>query len=285
MLMSNTKAFSSEVGTGSREENASNKESRAPFRSCRNGKGSSNRFLLTGPLLVILSAAGGCSAIDRITQIGEQPKLAAIENPTSQPGYKPVQMPMPKPELASYNANSLWRNGSRAFFKDQRAPRGGDILTVTVNFTDNANINNETKRDRTSKEDSGITDFIGAQTITQAHKILPGKLLTTDSTSKYDGSGSVDRKENLQTNVAAVVTQVLPNGNLVVEGKQEIRVNFEIREMIVAGIVRPEDIQSDNTIDSSKIAQARIAYGGRGQITDFQQPRYGQQVTDIILPF
>jgi len=285
MLMSNTKAFSSEVGTGSREENASNKESRVPFRSCRNGKGSPNRFILTGALLVILSAAGGCSAIDRITQIGEQPKLAAIENPTSQPGYKPVQMPMPKPEVASYNANSLWRNGSRAFFKDQRAARIGDILTVTVNFTDNANINNETKRDRTSKEDSGISDFIGAQTITQAHKILPGKLLTTDSTSKYDGSGSVDRKENLKTNVAAVVTQVLPNGNLVVEGKQEIRVNFEIRELIVAGIVRPEDIQSDNTIDSSKIAQARIAYGGRGQITDFQQPRYGQQFTDILLPF
>jgi flagellar L-ring protein FlgH len=246
---------------------------------------STNRFVVTGALLVIVSLAGGCSAIDRITQIGEQPKLAAIENPTSQPGYKPVQMPMPKPELASYNANSLWRNGSRAFFKDQRAARVGDILTITVNFTDKANLSNETKRDRTSKEDSGVSDFIGAQTITQAHKILPGKLLTTDSTSKYDGSGSVDRKENLQTNVAAVVTQVLPNGNLVVEGKQEIRVNFEIREMIVAGIVRPEDIQSDNTIDSSKIAQARIAYGGRGQITDVQQPRYGQQVTDILLPF
>jgi flagellar L-ring protein FlgH len=246
---------------------------------------STNRFVVTGALLVIVSLAGGCSAIDRITQIGEQPKLAAIENPTSQPGYKPVQMPMPKPELASYNANSLWRNGSRAFFKDQRAARVGDILTITVNFTDKANLSNETKRDRTSKEDSGISDFIGAQTITQAHKILPGKLLTTDSTSKYDGSGSVDRKENLQTNVAAVVTQVLPNGNLVVEGKQEIRVNFEIREMIVAGIVRPEDIQSDNTIDSSKIAQARIAYGGRGQIMDVQQPRYGQQVVDVLLPF
>ena len=249
------------------------------------GARSTNRFIVTGALLVIVSLAGGCSAIDRISQIGEQPKLAAIENPTSQPGYKPVQMPMPKPELASYNANSLWRNGSRAFFKDQRAARVGDILTITVNFTDKANLSNETKRDRTSKEDSGISDFIGAQTITQAHKILPGKLLTTDSTSQYDGKGTVDRKENLQTNVAAVVTQVLPNGNLVVEGKQEIRVNFEIREMIVAGIVRPEDIQSDNTIDSSKIAQARIAYGGRGQITDFQQPRYGQQVTDILLPF
>src|SRR6266436_7719945 len=220
MFMSNTKAFSSEVGTGSREENASNKESRAPFRSCRNGKGSPNRFILTGALLVILSAAGGCSAIDRITQIGEQPKLAAIENPTSQPDYKPVQMPMPKPEVASYNANSLWRNGSRAFFKDQRAARIGDILTVTVNFTDKADLSNETVRNRTSKEDDGVVDFAGSKLLTgNAAKILPGKILQTDSTSNYDGKGSVARTENLRTNVAAVVTQLLPNGNLVVEGK------------------------------------------------------------------
>ena len=243
------------------------------------------RIAKVGALFAILSLAGGCSAVDRLSQIGEQPKLAAIENPTAQPGYKPVQMPMPKPEVASYNANSLWRNGSRAFFKDQRAARIGDLLTVTVNITDKANIANETQRSRTNKEDSGITDFIGSKTITQANKILPGRILTADSTASSDGKGSVTRQEALQTNVAAVVTQVLPNGNLVVEGKQEIRVNFEIRELIVAGIVRPEDIQSDNTIDSSKIAQARIAYGGRGQITDVQQPRYGQQVMDVRLPF
>ncbi len=244
------------------------------------------RIVLTGTLLTIVSIASGCSSIDRLSQIGEQPKLNAIENPTTQPGYKPVQMPMPKPETVSYNANSLWRNGSRAFFKDQRAARVGDLLTVTVNITDKANIANETQRSRTSKEDSGITDFAGSQLMgATAKKVLPGRLLTADSAASTDGKGSVNRQEALQTNVAAVVTQVLPNGNLVVEGKQEIRVNFEIRELIVAGIVRPEDIQSDNTIDSSKIAQARIAYGGRGQITDVQQPRYGQQVMDVLLPF
>ena len=245
-----------------------------------------NRIILTGAMLSLAALAGGCSSIDRLSQIGEKPKLTEIENPTTQPGYKPVQMPMPKPEQASYNANSLWRNGSRAFFKDQRAARIGDLLTVTVNITDKANIANETQRSRSNKEDSGITDFIGAQTLgVQAQKILPGRILTANSTTSSDGKGSVNRQEALQTNVAAVVTQVLPNGNLVVEGKQEIRVNFEIRELIVAGIVRPEDIQSDNTIDSSKIAQARIAYGGRGQITDVQQPRYGQQVMDVLLPF
>jgi flagellar L-ring protein precursor FlgH len=245
-----------------------------------------NRIILIGALLATGAVASGCSSIDRLSQIGEKPKLTEIENPTTQPGYKPVQMPMPKPETASYNANSLWRNGSRAFFKDQRASRIGDILTVTVNITDKANIANETQRSRTAKDDSGITDFIGAETLgAQAKKVLPGRILTADSTSSSDGKGSVNRQEALQTNVAAVVTQLLPNGNLVVEGKQEIRVNFEIRELIVAGIVRPEDIQSDNTIDSSKIAQARIAYGGRGQITDVQQPRYGQQVMDVLLPF
>ncbi|HXI08356.1 MAG: flagellar basal body L-ring protein FlgH [Bradyrhizobium sp.] len=236
-------------------------------------------------LFAILSLAGGCSAVDRLSQIGEQPKLSAIENPTAQPGYKPVQMPMPKPEVASYNANSLWRNGSRAFFKDQRAARVGDLLTVMVNITDKANIANETQRSRTAKENSNVTDFLGAKTITQSNKILPGNLLATDSSSSADGKGSVNRQEQLTTNVAAVVTQVLANGNLVVEGKQEIRVNYEIRELVVAGVVRPEDIQSDNTIDSTKIAQARIAYGGRGQIMDVQQPRYGQQVVDVLLPF
>jgi len=245
-----------------------------------------NRVILTVALLTTAALASGCSAVDRLSAIGEKPSLTAIENPTTQAGYKPVQMPMPKPEAASYNANSLWRNGSRAFFKDQRAHQVGDILTVTVNFTDKANIANETQRSRTNKEDSGISDFAGSKLLSgSAAKVLPGRLLTADSTASSDGKGSVQRQENLQTSVAAVVTQLLPNGNLVVEGRQEIRVNFEVRELIVAGIVRPEDIQSDNTIDSSKIAQARIAYGGRGQLTDVQQPRYGQQVLDVLLPF
>ena len=247
---------------------------------------SHNRAILTAALLATATLASGCSSIDRLSAIGEKPALTAIENPTTQPGYKPVQMPMPKPEPAAYAANSLWRNGSRAFFKDQRAHQVGDILTVTVNFTDKANIANETQRSRTHKEDSGVTDFLGSKLLSgNAAKVLPGKVITADSTASSDGKGSVQRQENLQTSVAAVVTQVLPNGNLVVEGKQEIRVNFEVRELVVAGIVRPEDIQSDNTIDSSKIAQARIAYGGRGQLSDVQQARYGQQVFDVLLPF
>jgi flagellar L-ring protein precursor FlgH len=235
---------------------------------------------------IAVSLLSSCAAFDRLANVGQQPALSAVDNPTARPGYKPVQMPMPAAQPASYNPNSLWRNGSRAFFKDQRAHQVGDILTVQVNITDKANIANETQRSRANTEDSGVTDFLGSKTMkSPATALLPGRILTADSTSSSDGKGSVVRQEALTTNVAGVVTQVLPNGNLVIEGRQEIRVNFEVRELIVAGIVRPEDIQSDNTIDSSKIAQARISYGGRGQLTDVQQPRYGQQVLDVVLPF
>ena len=157
--------------------------------------------------------------------------------------------------------------------------------TVKVNITDKANIDNETKRSRAMTEDSGIANFFGKPKVPIMNTPVPTRIFTADSNTTMDGKGSVNRSEALQTNVAGVVTQVLPNGNLVVEGKQEIRVNFEVRELIVAGIVRPEDIESDNTIDSSKIAQARIAYGGRGQITEMQQNRYGEQIFNVLLPF
>ena len=231
--------------------------------------------------------AGSCSSLDRLRNVGEQPALEAIQNPTTRAGYKPVQMPMPTPQPAIYQPNSLWRTGSRAFFKDQRANQVGDILTVQIKITDRAQFENETQRSRVNQAK------IPASTISSAPRLSarrspfapPFRILTADSNGSSEGKGSIDRKEELLTNLAAVVTQVLPNGNLVLEGKQEIRVNFEVRELIVAGIVRPEDIQSDNTIESTKIAEARIAYGGRGQITDVQQPRYGQQVLDVLLPF
>src|ERR1700742_3679756 len=147
-----------------------------------------NRIALTGTLLTIVSIAGGCSSIDRLSQIGEKPKLTEIENPTAKPGYKPVQMPMPKPEQVSYNANSLWRNGSRSFFKDQRAHQIGDLLTVTVNNTHPGNFANETQRSRAATEDSGITNFLGSSLLTgSAAKVLPGRILTADGTSSSDG--------------------------------------------------------------------------------------------------
>src|SRR5882672_5065967 len=135
-----------------------------------------SRLLAATSLAALASLTGGCSALDRMRYIGEQPPLSKIDNPQTQPGYKPVQMPMPAPQPAVYNQNSLWRSGSRAFFKDQRAHQIGDILTVSVRITDNAKFENETQRSRTNKEDSGVSDFIGSKLINNPAKaILPGR--------------------------------------------------------------------------------------------------------------
>jgi flagellar L-ring protein precursor FlgH len=234
----------------------------------------------------LTSLLTGCAAIDRIKQLGEPVALAPIDNPTAKPGYRPVQMPMPTPQPVVYNPNSLWRNGSRAFFNDQRAHIVGDILTVKVNINDTAQFQDQTQLSRTSTEDTEITNFIGANTIgNPAKAVLPGSILTASGNSQMNGQGNINRNDQLVTNVAAVVTQLLPNGNMVIEGKQEVRLNNEIRELIVAGVVRPEDIQSDNTIELPKIAEARLAYGGRGTLTNIQTERWGQQVVDIALPF
>jgi len=239
-------------------------------------------------ILFVALHVSACSHLDKLAEIGETPRLSAIESPTEKPGYRPVSMPMPETESVSYNPNSLWRNGSRSFFKDQRARKVGDIITVLIEITDKAEIDNESTRDRSGKNSVSIDALAGYTSLLK--KVLPqdvdfSKLIDLNSTTTDQGSGTVDREEKLTTKMAAVVMQELPNGNLVIEGRQEIRVNHEIREIIVAGVIRPEDVSSINTIDISKIAEARVSYGGRGHITNVQAPRYGTQVLDILLPF
>ncbi|WDR05421.1 flagellar basal body L-ring protein FlgH [Devosia rhodophyticola] len=236
-------------------------------------------------LLTLTGMLGACGTMDRLANVGQAPALTAISDPTTAAGYRPVRMPMPEAIQDTYQANSLYRTSAKGFFKDERAHRIGDILTVMVTIDDSAKINNSTQRARTSTNSAGMGGIFGAAVGNLAPSIDPSAAIDLNSGTKDAGNGSVNRAESLTTSVAAVVTQVLPNGNLVIEGHQEVRVNFEVRDLIVAGIVRPSDIQANNTIPSSKIAEARIAYGGRGQITDVQQPRYGQQVLDAILPF
>jgi flagellar L-ring protein precursor FlgH len=236
----------------------------------------------------LAATLAGCGAMNRIDQIGAAPALAPIANPTATPGYRPVSMPMPAPEQVVYQPNSLWRSGSRAFFRDQRASKVGDILTVIINIADSAKVDNATKRSRANSENAALPNFLGFES--KLKNVLPDAVDPTalvDATSggSSAGAGSVDRKENVELTVAGVVTQVLPNGNLVIEGRQEVRVNYEVRELLIAGIVRPEDISNTNTILHTQIAEARISYGGRGQISDVQQPRYGQQLFDVIMPF
>jgi flagellar L-ring protein precursor FlgH len=242
-------------------------------------------------ILALAAAAtllGGCNALTRLQQIGEAPPLTTIQDPVAQPGYRPVSLPMPAPMSTERRPNSLWQSGTRAFFKDQRAAQVGDILTIIVDIDEKAQLNNETVRTRNNSEAAGIPNLLGFERNIQ--RILPhaadtSNLVNATAASTADGKGTIDRKEQVKINVAALVTQTLPNGNLVVQGRQEMRVNFEVRELQVTGVIRPQDISAINTITLDKLAEARVAYGGRGQITDVQQPRYGQQVIDVLLPF
>ncbi|MBM3513061.1 MAG: flagellar basal body L-ring protein FlgH [Alphaproteobacteria bacterium] len=237
-------------------------------------------------LIAVLSVStvlAGCSAAERLSRVGQAPVMSPVSSPTQESGYRPVSMPMPNPTMLEPAANSLWRPGARAFFKDQRAKEVGDVMTVVVNIqNERAQINNETRRTRDNVSERGaITDF--SNILGGATPDLPS--FNANSGSDYRGRGSINRDETISVRLAAVVLQTLPNGNLAIAGRQEVRVNSELREIKVAGVIRPEDIKSDNTIAADKIAEARISYGGRGTVTDVQQPRYGQQIFDVIFPF
>ncbi len=236
----------------------------------------------------LVAALDGCSAWTRLTQIGESPPLTTIQNPKTQPGYQPVSMPMPDPIVSERRPNSLWKAGSRAFFKDQRAANVGDILTIDISFDDKAQFNNETQTQRTTTEQDGITNLFGLeQQIPKflPHAANPASLVNVNGTTNNDGKAAITREEQVTLEVAATVMQVLPNGNLVVQGRQEIRVNNEIRELQITGVLRPQDITSINTTTLDKLAEARVSYAGRGTLTNDQQPRYGEQLLDIVSPF
>jgi flagellar L-ring protein FlgH len=228
---------------------------------------------------------GGCAGIsDAIAS----PELTPISNPATIAGANRVSMPLPAPNVETAGNNSLWRTGARSFFGDQRATEIGDILTINIEIADSAQVNNSTQRSRTSSEESGIQALLGFEANIQ--KALPGSpsldpAIGFDSSSASNGTGSVNRQESVSLTVAAVITDKLPNGNLVIGGSQEVRINHELRELLVSGVIRPEDIGADNTIDHTKIAEARISYGGRGDISQVQRDRYGARIYQKIAPF
>ncbi|MFQ6017282.1 MAG: flagellar basal body L-ring protein FlgH [Kiloniellaceae bacterium] len=237
---------------------------------------------------VLALSLAACNALSRLSEVGQEPPLSTIQNPAVLHASRPVAMPMPPPVAVDRQPASLWRPGSRAFLKDQRASQVGDILTVIIEIEDQATISNTTSRSRTNSEEADASSILGyeaslGQVLPEA--VDPTSLIDLGSESLSSGSGSVNRGEDINLRIAALVTQVLPNGNLVIAGRQEVRVNFEVRELQVVGMIRPEDITSTNTVSYDQIAEARIAYGGRGHISDVQQPRYGQQIYDIIWPF
>lgn len=235
------------------------------------------------PLLMASLALSACATIE---SIGAPPELSEVSNPQDQVEARVVRMPMPSGSSVMSSPNSLWEANKRSFFRDQRANNVGDILTVMINIEDNARLRNTTRRRRQTENEFETGALFGiAAALDEAlpDNFTPEVDLESDSESR--GEGEINRNEEISLRVAAVVTDRLPNGNFVIAGRQEVRVNSELRELRIAGVIRPEDITATNTIDYFKIAEARIAYGGRGTLSKVQQPRYGQRFYEFVVPF
>lgn len=247
-----------------------------------------NTSLTFAAALMVATTLGGCNTLTRLAEVNSGPQMSEITNPTAAKGYRPVSMPMPAPEPREANPNSLWRPGAKAFFKDERAKNVGDIVTVTVSISDSASLANNTTRKRDDTEDVGVTNLMGmASKFYKNHmnRATQGSELTISTANDTEGDGTIARSETISLTFAAIITQVLPNGLLAFTGRQEVKVNAEMRELMVTGVVRPEDIESDNTISHDKIAEMRVAYGGRGTLSELQQTRWGYQLLDILSPF
>ena len=247
------------------------------------------RRLMRAGAIAATAMLSSCNMLEKISEVGQPPKTSMIEDPTQQPGYQPVSMPMPSPVAPNAGTNSLWRPGARDFLKDHRASEVGDIITVQVNMADTATLNNKTNAVSANSDaaNAGFT-FLGYENVLKhvlPSSVNPSNLFNFGSTSTVNGTGTLARNETITINVAALVTQKLPNGNLVISGTQELEVNSEMRQIGVKGIIRPQDIASGNTISSQQIAEARIVYGGRGTLSDAQSARWGQQLWDTVAPF
>jgi flagellar L-ring protein FlgH len=240
-------------------------------------------LLLALPALLL----AGCGTLTKLSEVGQPPPMTPTANPTTDPAWRPVTMPMPNPQPAPTEPASLLRSGSRAFFADQRAQRVGDILTILVTINDSGTLKDATTASSNGAESMGITNLFGLENAipTMLSGVNPANLVNTNSTGASGGTGQIQRSEAVTLNLAGVVTQVLPNGNLVVVAHDEVRVNSELMVLTLSGVVRPEDITSENTINDDQIAEERISYGGQGQLTTVQTPRWGQQLLDILLPF
>jgi flagellar L-ring protein precursor FlgH len=241
-------------------------------------------------IIASLLLTSGCKGLfSKIKNAGNPPEFSRIKIAHDHEEEKDEDI-QKEYERSQYvrKTNSLWQPGASTFFRDSRAWKVGDILKIVVQIQDSASLNNNTKNTRKTSVNSGLPNLLGKENvIAQAlsKKGNPAALVKSNGDSSHDGSGNISRKEAIQTEIAAIVVKVLPSGNLLVEGHQEVRVNHELREVKIAGIIRPKDIDSDNSISAEKIAEARISYGGRGIVSDVQQPKVGSQIVDILSPF
>ena len=239
-------------------------------------------------LLCLVAALLPLAACSSVSEAVSTPKISAMAYPTAIVPSEQAVLQAPEHGARPASSNSLWRNGARAFFHDQRAARVGDILTVNININDAAKLSNETVATRKGANQLGLPNLLGFES-TLAHNLprsfSAANAVGTSSSFSNDGSGSVNRSETVSLTVAAVVTGVLANGNLVIQGKQEIMINAEKRILTVAGIVRPEDITSTNTIQHTQIAEARISYGGQGTVSRVQAVPAGTSLLQKFSPF
>ncbi|MDX1820436.1 MAG: flagellar basal body L-ring protein FlgH [Paracoccaceae bacterium] len=238
--------------------------------------------LRLGAALLAVATVSACG--DPRDAFNRDPQMSDMSvTGSSMPEASFVQVPMPPPEpprmMHRAEAASLWQRGSGGFFADQRASRVGDILTIDIRIDDRAQMRNASQRERSGSGSAGFPSLLGLD------NLPTGDIIDLSSTFEAEGSGSINRGESIDLKVAALVIQSLPNGNLVIAGRQEVKVNQELRELRVAGIIRPQDIQMNNTIPYEKVAEARITYGGRGQISRQQQRSYGEDIVDIVLPY
>ena len=240
--------------------------------------------------LVLLAAASWLAACGMQT-IGQPPEMTTIGRAEEDAQAiltaerARLAVPPPQPARYAYQQASLWNTGPTGLLGDRRAKNLGDILTVTIEIDDKAEMKNSTQRSRDGSESAEIGGFFGAGNVLPPGLMKLNPNVEMGSQSDYSGDGSVKRNEKLELRIAATVVQVLPNGQLVIQGDQEVRVNYELRDLQITGIVRPEDISRYNEIPYDRIAGARISYGGRGELMSAQQPRYGQQVVDKIMPY
>lgn len=245
------------------------------------------KLALLGTVLCV--GLNACSStMDKLSRVGEAPAMAPIENPTAKADYRPVSLPMPQQRAEKRPPNSLWSTLRPAFFDDLRANDVGDILTVVIEVADTAEVQSETDTSRSANENAQLPVLLGAEAYLNdilPDGVDPANLTSLNSGSGFSGDGEIEREETVEVRIAALVTQILPNGNFVIHGSQELRINHEKRIVMIDGIIRPEDITPANTILHDQIAEARISYGGEGTVSDIQQPRYGQQVYDILFPF
>ncbi len=209
-----------------------------------------------------------------------------------------ARTPFPTTELPSDNApeitvetpqtsGSLWTENKGSLFGDIKARHVGDILTVAIFEQASASREATTETGRSSSNEAGISKFLGFETdfnkINSA--IDPTSLIATNYDNDFKGTGSTSRKENLVATLSTRVVEVFPNGNLRIEGGKTVTVNHEEQIIVLTGIVRPNDISSQNVIDSKYVLDAKIAYTGKGVISDKQRPGWMTRILDNVWPF